>query len=368
MATLYRTYRPQTFDEVIGQESTITILKNALLQETVAHAYLFYGPRGTGKTTTARIFAKTLNCLTRQTDPQFKKKGIPCNSCEVCRAIDARHALDIVEIDAASHRGIDDIRELQDTVSSLPSLCRKKIVIIDEVHMLTPQAFNALLKTLEEPPEHVVFILATTEYEKVPATIVSRTQRFHFRRLTLQEIRKKLSHVIEKESLTCDDDALSMIAFLADGSLRDAESLLDQMVHLQKGPITTEAIEKIMGKVDFAKIVTLSEHIIHNDLKQTLSFLHEIQQQGHNIPQLTKDVINHLRFTLSLKSNPHLEELFSKELTPQYLEVLKKHAQEIETEKTIRIIQALITAHAQMKTISLPALPLELALIEQLRN
>ena len=229
---IYRKYRPRIFEDLLGQELISQILKNAASQNKFSHAYLFSGPRGSGKTTAARLISKTANCRTRQTDAAFAKLGEPCNHCAACAEIDRGQALDVVEIDAASNRGIDEIRNLKESVRLSPTSFPKKIFIIDECHMLTKEAFNALLKTLEEPPEHVIFILATTEFEKIPATIVSRTQQFHFKKIPLMRIFDKLKKIAKSEKMEISTGALELIAASAEGSFRDAESLLDQYCHL----------------------------------------------------------------------------------------------------------------------------------------
>ncbi|BCX16176.1 MAG: hypothetical protein KatS3mg098_405 [Candidatus Parcubacteria bacterium] len=368
MLAIYRKYRPKNLSEIFGQEETIKILQSSAAEGKISHAYLFYGPRGTGKTTTARIFSKVVNCQKRQEDSSFFKKGEPCNQCLVCHQIDDGQALDIIEIDAASNRGIDEIRDLKEKVKTLPVYYKYKVFIIDEVHMLTPQAFNALLKTLEEPPSYVIFILATTEYEKLPATIVSRTQRFYFRKLTLQEITKKLELISEKEKISFEKEALEMIAYLADGSLRDAESLLDQIISLKGKKVTVDYVETILGKVGFMKVIKMAEFILKKDLKEALNFLYEINNEGHNLFQFNKDLTEYLRRILSLSLNPQLEKIFEKEISQSQLKEIKKQSTKIDTSYLIKVIKSLIEAYSQMRYNPFPIVPFEVALIENLRE
>lgn len=366
MLAIYRKYRPKTFEDLLGQEHIIEVLRNAARQDKFAHAYLFYGPRGSGKTTTARLIAKLVNCETRQNDKKFKEKGEPCNKCRPCTEIDAGRALDVIEIDAASNRGIDEIRDLQEGVKLSPTSYKNKVFIIDEVHMLTREAFNALLKTLEEPPAHAVFVLATTEYEKVPPTISSRAQRFHFRKLALDEIVKKLKSIVKSEKLRVTDDALELIAALAEGSLRDAESLLDQITSLDQD-VELKDVERIAGKIGYKKTSQLAEHLLKNDLEKALSYLNEIDQEGYNLVQLAKDLIHYLRKAVTLKMNSSIEELYKKEMTKDELEQIKKHSALIE-EKHIELIKSLVRAYSEMRYSPFAIVPLEVAIIENLKK
>jgi DNA polymerase-3 subunit gamma/tau len=362
--SLYRLYRPQTLADLVGQDSLCTILKNAAIYDAFSHAYLFYGPRGTGKTSTARILAKLVNCQTRATDPEFKKKGEPCGVCDACIHTEAGNALDIIEIDAASNRGIDEIRNLKESISSLPAQFSKKVFIIDEVHMLTTQAFNALLKTLEEPPAHAILILATTEYEKIPATIISRTQRFHFKKLTLAHMVSVLETIIKKEKILCELPALELIASLADGSMRDAISLLDQMVSMRDNTITVSDIEALLGKTDRVKVWELSNALITKDTKIALKLLYEIHNEGHNLFQLNKDVLEYIRRTLALSINPDLNTLFSREIAHSELDSIKKHTASIDASYAVSLIKALLEAQTNMKYNPLPLIAFEVAIIE----
>src|SRR3989344_1256513 len=263
---LYRKYRPQTFADVVGQSHVVTTLKNALTQNRVAHAYLFIGPRGTGKTTVARLLAKTLNCTGRKsTDPE------PCNKCENCLEVLQGRALDLLEIDAASNRGIDEIRALRESVQFHPTKGGYKVYLIDEAHMLTKDAANAFLKTLEEPPPHVVFILATTESQKLLPTIISRTQRFDFRRLSLGEIEGRLEYLVKEEKLKAEKEALRTIAMEADGSIRDAESLLGQIIALGGTSITLETVEKLLGLFSHSRIKEFVDRMLEKDMQEALS-------------------------------------------------------------------------------------------------
>lgn len=364
---IYRKYRPKKLNEIIGQKTIIEILKNEAIENKFAHAYLFYGPRGTGKTSTARILAKLANCEKRKNNIEFSKKGEPCNKCEACLSIDNGTAMDIIEIDAASNRGIDDIRNLQENINTLPSRYSKKVIIMDEVHMLTPQAFNALLKTLEEPPFHVIFILATTEYDKVPATIISRTQKFHFRKIPLQKIVEKLEKIIKLEKIKSTKGGLEMIAKLADGSVRDSESLLGQIASMQN-EITEKSIENIVGKLNYEKINKMTIHILNKNLNKSLELLYEIYSEGHNLFQFNRDLIEKLRIILSISLSPGLEKLFLNELSESEFKNIKEIVKIAETKYIIDVIKSLISAYSQMKYNPMPIVPLEVAIISSIKK
>jgi len=364
---LYRKYRPKRLDEVLGQETNVLILKNAAKQNRLGQAYLFYGPRGTGKTTTARLIAKLLNCERRHADPAFRETGEPCNECRSCREIDSNASFDVIEIDAASNRGIDEIRNIKESITTAPTAGPFKIYIIDEVHMLTGPAFNALLKVLEEPPRHAILVLATTEYEKLPPTVTSRTQRFLFKRLPKQKIIEKLRGVAKAEELRIDDAALELIAAAAEGSFRDAESLLDQISSLEENQkITLDAVEHITGRVGQKKVSELAALVVGNNLKESLSYLALLGEEGHNVVQLTKDLIHYLRKILALALNPELETSFQKELTSEEIKIIKKLGASMKTDSCIKLIKSLIRAYGEMRYSPFALIPLEIALVENL--
>ncbi len=365
---IYRKYRPGTFHDLIGQELTVEILKNAAARDRISHAYLFYGPRGTGKTTAARILAKVVNCETRVGDPKFRAKGEPCNKCRPCEEIDAGRAIDVVEIDAASNRGIDEIRDLKAGIRLSPTSYPHKVFIIDEVHQLTPAAADALLKVLEEPPAHAIFILATTEYEKIKSTIVSRTQRFHFRRIPTQTILKKLSQIALAEKIEIDNAALELIATAAEGSFRDAESLFEQVTSIGAGT-GLESVEQILGKVGFVRTAALAGYLLENDLEAALTYLAEINEGGSNLVQLNKDLIHYLRRVLTLKFDPQLEEIFKRELTSDEINQIKKHGEIAQdSDKIVNLIRSLIRAYSEMRYSPFTLVPLEVAIIENLKD
>ena len=364
---IYRKYRPITLKDLVGQDLVTEILQNAASSDKLSHAYLFYGPRGTGKTSAARIVAKIANCETRANDKAFAKKGEPCNKCRPCTEINEGRALDVLEIDAASNRGIDEIRSLKEGIRLSPTSYTYKVFIIDEAHQLTKQAADALLKILEEPPAHGIFILATTEYEKLPPTITSRTQRFHFKRIPTQLIYKKLKSITEKEKLKIEDAALELIASAAEGSFRDAESLIEQVSAMGAGELAR--VENILGKVGFTRTSALATYILGNNLEASIEYLAEINEGGFNLVQLAKDLIHYLRRVLALKFDPKLEKVFERELTSDELKKLKEHgALMTDDQKAINLIKSLIRAYSDMRYSPFPLVPLELAIIENLKD
>ncbi len=287
-----RKWRPKRFEDVVGQEHITSTLKNAIKEKRIAHAYLFTGPRGVGKTTTARILAKTLNCENR-------KNSEPCNECEMCKSIQNSQLIDIIEIDAASNRGIDEIRTLRDSVKYAPTRGKYKVYIIDEVHMLTKESFNAFLKTLEEPPEHIIFIFATTDVHKLPLTIISRCQRYDFRRIQLDKIKETLKMIADEEKIKIDDKTLTIIAKKADGALRDAESYFDQVVAFSKGKIDAELVTQMLNLIDEELYFNISDAVIEKDFKVVFQSSTKIYENGWDFSDFIEGLIEHFRNILS---------------------------------------------------------------------
>lgn len=356
-STLYRKYRPKNFAEVIGQKHIVQTLSNAIKNNRVGQAYLFTGPRGTGKTSIARILAKTINCE--------KLDGVQtCETCPACKMINAGRTLDIIEIDAASNTGVDNIRELRETVALPPTALKYKVYIIDEVHMLSTGAFNALLKTLEEPPAHVIFILATTEIHKVPQTIISRCQRFDFARLPIQNIIEKLTLIAKNEKVNIDKDSLEMIAIAAEGGMRDAESLLGQIISLEDKNITLKEVEEILGTTDRQFAAEMAGMVLSNDSTGAIGKINQLLNDGYDLQVFNKSFINYLRQLMLIKIDPALKTYFSYEAPADALAKMETQAGRAELAQIVSAINLFLEAQNKISASMLPQLPLEIAIIK----
>ncbi|UPA30478.1 DNA polymerase III subunit gamma/tau [Terrisporobacter glycolicus] len=340
---LYRVYRPKTFEDVVGQEHIVKTLKNQIRNSNIGHAYLFSGTRGTGKTSTAKIFARAVNCLNSNDEE-------PCNECEICVDTLNDNIMDIVEIDAASNNSVDDIRELRESVKYTPSKAKYKVYIIDEVHMLSQGAFNALLKTLEEPPSYVIFILATTEPHKIPATILSRCQRFDFKRVSSKDIANRMAYICEKENIQAEEKALSLIARNSQGALRDALSILDQCMSFGNEIIEYNDVIELLGTVNIDELFELSQAIIDENTKKTLQILNEFIIWGKDIRNLINDLIDQFRNLMVCKVSKDLDEIIS--LPEESIEKLKEQAKTININDLIRILNILSETQDSMKSSS----------------
>lgn len=356
---LYRKWRPQRFADVVGQTAIVTALQNQISAGRIGHAYLFTGTRGTGKTTCAKIFAKAVNCLDTSSPD-------PCGECEICKGIDSGSVMDIIEMDAASNNGVDDIRDLRDEVAYLPSVCKYKVYIIDEVHMLSIGAFNALLKTLEEPPSYVIFILATTEAHKIPITILSRCQRYDFKRIARTTIVDRLRELMDEEQVEVEDKALRYIAKKGDGSMRDALSLLDQCIAFYLGEkLTYEHVLDVLGAVDTDEFSKLLREVLDGDVTQVILHLENMIMQGRDLTQLVNDFTWYLRNLLLLKSSDNMEDVL--DVSAENLEQLKEEAAMVRDDTLMRYIRIFSELQNQIKYAGSKRVMLEVALIKLCR-
>ncbi len=353
---LYRKFRPRTFEHVIGQKHIVKTLKNQIMNGRVSHAYLFCGTRGTGKTSTAKIFARAINCLT-------PKEGEPCNTCEMCQAIAEGRSLNVVEIDAASNNGVDNIREIREEVKYPPTEGKYKVYIIDEVHMLSTGAFNALLKTLEEPPAHVIFILATTDPQKVPATILSRCQRFDFRRISSEDIVETLKVYLAEEKVEVDERALRYVAKLGDGSMRDSLSILDQCIAFYYGErVTLEKVLDIMGSVDDSAFFQMTDAIAAKNSAKCMDMVDAIVMQGRDVGQFVEDLVSHLRNLLVVSTVSDAAAVLdvSEETMAEY----KKQLEKLSGEEILFLIRTFSELMGQLKYAGNERILLEVALLK----
>jgi DNA polymerase III subunit gamma/tau len=350
-----RKWRPQVFEDITGQDHVTTTLQNAIKQDRVAHAYLFCGPRGVGKTTTARIFAKAINC-------QKGPKPNPCNKCASCLDITASRSVDVIEIDGASNRGIDEIRNLRENIKFSPQVSRYKIYIIDEVHMLTAEAFNALLKTLEEPPAHVKFIFATTAAHKVIPTILSRCQRFNFKRLSSQDITKKLKRIAKEEKIAVDEQALFGIVRHAAGSMRDAESVMDQLATYCKNKITSQDVNSALGIVEQERLYNFSQYIINKDTASAIQLINDMSDEGVDLNQFAVSLMEYFRNAMLIKEGSNLYSAI--DLTEEEIKRISTQIQGLKREDILYILYCIINTSNSMRTFSIPKIALEIMAVK----
>ncbi|MNZ61014.1 DNA polymerase III subunit tau [compost metagenome] len=351
---LYRAWRPQSFQDMVGQQHIIRTLQNAIREQRLSHAYLFSGPRGTGKTTAAKILAKAVNCE-KGPGPE------PCNECDACRRITAGAVMDVLEIDAASNRGVEEIRDLREKVKYAPTEVRQKVYIIDEVHMLTTEAFNALLKTLEEPPPHVMFILATTEPHRLPATVISRCQRFDFRRVSLEEQSARLKLICEQEGINADDEAISYIAKLSDGGMRDAVSVLDQIASFTDGHVSYQQVLDMTGGIPSRQFAQLARTILDNDVGGMLQAIEAMMQEGKSADKCMENLLYYFRDLLLIKMVPQADRLTERVLDVQEFGEM---ANAFSRNQLFQIIEALNHYQTEMKYAVQPQMLFEVALLK----
>ncbi len=366
----YLKYRPQSLNDLIGQDSVKKILTSSFSENRLSHAYLFVGPRGTGKTSTARILAKMVNCeestdyslQSTEVGSRKSEDNIPCNKCSTCLSITDGSNLDLIEIDAASNRGIDDIRSLREKIKLSPSSCKKKVYIIDEVHMLTTEAFNALLKTLEEPPAHALFILATTDVQKLPQTILSRVQRLDFKLATADQLTASLKRIVEKEKIDIDEEALKLLVRKSDGSFRDGVKLLDQVSSVG-GKITGRLVQDSLKSSQFEDVLQILQSLSDKNAKECLLFVINQVNLGVDIKELILSLMDNLRSLVFIK-NELGESLVKPNFTEEKYQALLKLAENFTMPDLIKSLDLLQTAYEKLKFASIPSLPLELAVVE----
>ncbi|MFA9465142.1 MAG: DNA polymerase III subunit gamma/tau [Velocimicrobium sp.] len=353
---LYRKFRPREFEDVKGQDHIVTTLKNQIKADRIGHAYLFCGTRGTGKTTVAKILAKAVNC-------EHPVEGSPCNECAMCKAINAQNSMNVIEIDAASNNGVDNIREIVDEVQYSPTEGKYKVYIIDEVHMLSTGAFNALLKTLEEPPFYVIFILATTEAHKIPITIVSRCQKYDFKRITIDIIADRLNELLLKEGVEAEDKAVRYVAKAADGSMRDGLSLLDQCIAFYLGEtLTYDKVLEVLGAVDIEVLSRMYRHIVRSEVVGAIELLEELVIAGRELTQFVIDFTWYLRNLLLIKTSDQALDMI--DVSTEQQAVLKQEATLLDTDTIIRYIRVLSELSNQLKYASQKRVLIEVALIK----
>ena len=352
---LYREWRPRTFNDVVGQEHITTTLKNQILNNRIAHAYLFCGTRGTGKTSTAKVFAKALNCLDL-------KDGEPCNECEMCRKINEGLAIDVTELDAASNNGVDKIRDIIDDVKYPPQEARYKVYIMDEVHMLSAGAVNAFLKTLEEPPNNVIFILATTDPQKLPITILSRCQRFDFKRINNSEITARLRRIVDEQNVLADEKSLSLIARVSDGAMRDSLSILDQAISMGNGNVDYNTVVSMLGLVTNEHLFNLVNAIIQRSVEKSIEIIEDVIYSGKDIYLFIKDLIAHYRNLLMVKVTNNPEEVL--DMSEENIALIKEQGARLRAEEIMRCIRILQEAENNAKLSKQARLYCELAVIK----
>ncbi len=360
--SLYRKYRPQKFSDLIGQEIIKITLQNEIKAGKISHAYLFSGPRGVGKTTTARLLAKAINCENRR-EGEYEF----CNKCVSCLGIAEGRSLDLIEIDAASNRGINEIRALRDHVRVIPTNSKYKVFIIDEVHMLTPEAFNALLKTLEEPPIHVIFILATTEIHKLPETIISRCQRFDFKKVGFKEMVKRLDKIAKKENIEVEPKVLEKIALQSEGCIRDSETLLQQIFSLGDKKISYEEAEIFFPRSDINLIINFVKNLIHNEKEKSIFLINKLAEEGIDLKNFTSNLIEFLRKLMLIKIDQKTKEIYYDLDQADHKDIISL-SKEIDLKNLVKMINIFIQTKKDLEYSEISQLPIELAVVQICEN